>query len=94
MLLREVFEVLPEPARRPQAFRNQAGRFVKRVEPDDAGFTKLFGAVERPGALSRSRNCFSFSLRRDGVRKFSLWSAIFEPEEIEDCFDEAATLRG
>jgi hypothetical protein len=28
MLLREVFEVLAEAARRPQALRNQAGRFV------------------------------------------------------------------
>src|SRR5208283_4272655 len=45
MLLREVFEVLTETARRTQALRNQAGRFVERIETDDTGFTQVLGAV-------------------------------------------------
>ena len=91
-LLREVFEVLAETTRGPQALRNQARRFVERVETDDTGFAELFGAVEGPGSFESFAELLFVLFQAGWGEEVLAVECEFEAEEIEDGFDEAATF--
>src|ERR1035441_830623 len=94
MLLREVFEVLAEAARRPQALRNQAGRFVEWIETDDTGFAEVLGAVEGPGGLESFAKLLFVLLQAGWGEKVLAVECEFETEEIENGFDKTPTLVG
>src|SRR6185437_7436621 len=67
---------------------------MERVEPDDAGFTEFLCAVESPGSPQAfPKQLLVFFQPRRSKEVFAV-KRVFEAEEIQDGFDQAAALRG
>ena len=65
---------------------------MERIETDDAGFAEIFCAVESPRRFEALAELL-FILFQAGWREEVLTvERVFEAEEIEDGFDEAAAL--